>query len=81
MYQIALVSRVRVYAGSVGVIKTPMYGPEPYEAIATLHPIGRAGEISNIVDRLDLERATFVTGETLHIDGGQAAGIESGPSG
>jgi NAD(P)-dependent dehydrogenase (short-subunit alcohol dehydrogenase family) len=73
---------VRAYAGSVGVIKTPMSGPEPYKAIATLHPIGRAGAISNIVDRsLDLERATFVTGETLHIDGGQAAGIESGPSG
>ena len=33
------------------------------------------GEISDVVDGiLYLERATFVTGETLHIDGGQAAG-------
>ena len=66
---------VRVNAVSLGVIKTPMYGPESYEAIAALHPIGRAGEISDVVDGiLYLESATFVTGETLHIDGGQAAG-------
>jgi NAD(P)-dependent dehydrogenase (short-subunit alcohol dehydrogenase family) len=66
---------VRVNAVSLGVIKTPMHGPESYEAMAALHPIGRAGEISDVVDGiLYLERATFVTGETLHIDGGQAAG-------
>jgi NAD(P)-dependent dehydrogenase (short-subunit alcohol dehydrogenase family) len=66
---------VRVNAVSLGVIKTPMHGPESYEAIAALHPIGRAGEISDVVDGiLYLERAAFVTGETLHIDGGQAAG-------
>jgi NAD(P)-dependent dehydrogenase (short-subunit alcohol dehydrogenase family) len=66
---------IRVNAVSLGVIKTPMYGPESYEAIAALHPMGRAGEISDVVDGiLYLERATFVTGETLHIDGGQAAG-------
>ena len=66
---------IRVNAVSLGVIKTPMYGPESYEAIAALHPIGRAGEISDVVDGiLYLERAPFVTGETLHIDGGQAAG-------
>ena len=40
-----------------------------------LHPLGRLGEIGDIVDGiLYLERATFVTGEILHIDGGQAAG-------
>jgi NAD(P)-dependent dehydrogenase (short-subunit alcohol dehydrogenase family) len=66
---------IRVNAVSLGVIKTPKYGPESYEAVAALHPIGRAGEISDVVDGiLYLERATFVTGETLHIDGGQAAG-------
>ena len=38
-------------------------------------PVGRLGEISDVVDGiLYLERATFVTGEILHIDGGQAAG-------
>jgi NAD(P)-dependent dehydrogenase (short-subunit alcohol dehydrogenase family) len=66
---------VRVNAVSLGVIKTPVYGPESYEGIAALHPIGRAGEISDVVDGiLYLERAPFVTGEILHIDGGQAAG-------
>jgi NAD(P)-dependent dehydrogenase (short-subunit alcohol dehydrogenase family) len=66
---------VRVNAVSLGVIKTPMHGPESYDATAALHPIGRAGAISDVVDGiLYLERAPFVTGETLHIDGGQAAG-------
>jgi NAD(P)-dependent dehydrogenase (short-subunit alcohol dehydrogenase family) len=46
-----------------------------YEGMAALHPIGRIGEISDVVDGiLYLEQAGSVTGETLHIDGGQAAG-------
>jgi NAD(P)-dependent dehydrogenase (short-subunit alcohol dehydrogenase family) len=66
---------MRVNAVSLGIIKTPEYGPEAYEEIAELHPIGRAGEISDVVDGiLYLERAPFVTGEILHIDGGMAAG-------
>jgi NAD(P)-dependent dehydrogenase (short-subunit alcohol dehydrogenase family) len=66
---------VRVNAVSLGVIKTPMHDPSEYDAIAARHPLGRAGEIADVVDGiLYLERATFVTGETLHIDGGQAAG-------
>jgi NAD(P)-dependent dehydrogenase (short-subunit alcohol dehydrogenase family) len=66
---------VRVNAVSPGVIKSPMQDPASYEGMAGLHPVGRMGEISDIVDGiLYLEQATFVTGETLHIDGGQAAG-------
>lgn len=66
---------VRVNAVSLGVIKTPMHDPASYDGLAAVHPLGRAGEISDVVDGvLYLERATFVTGETLHIDGGQAAG-------
>jgi NAD(P)-dependent dehydrogenase (short-subunit alcohol dehydrogenase family) len=66
---------VRVNAVSLGVIKTPMHDPSEYDAMAAVHPLGRAGEIDDVVDGiLYLERATFVTGETLHIDGGQAAG-------
>ena len=43
--------------------------------MAALHPLGRIGEIGDVADGiLYLERATFVTGETVHIDGGQAAG-------
>jgi NAD(P)-dependent dehydrogenase (short-subunit alcohol dehydrogenase family) len=43
--------------------------------MAALHPLGRAGEIADVVGAiLYLEGAAFVTGETLHVDGGQAAG-------
>ena len=66
---------VRVNAVAPGVIETPVHDPTSYEGMAELHPLGRIGEISDIVHGiLYLERATFVTGETLHIDGGQAAG-------
>ena len=66
---------VRVNAVSLGVIKTPMYDEDAYAAIAALHPIGRAGDVADVVRGLMyLESATFVTGETLHIDGGQSAG-------
>jgi NAD(P)-dependent dehydrogenase (short-subunit alcohol dehydrogenase family) len=66
---------VRVNAVSLGVIKTPIYDESAYAAIDALHPIGRAGEIADVVRGvMYLESATFVTGETLHIDGGQSAG-------
>jgi NAD(P)-dependent dehydrogenase (short-subunit alcohol dehydrogenase family) len=66
---------VRVNAVSLGVIRTPGHDPASYTALAPLHPLGRVGEISDVVDAiLYLERAPFVTGETLHVDGGQAAG-------
>jgi len=66
---------VRVNAVSLGVIKTPAHDPASYGGLDALHPLGRLGEVSDIVDAiLYLERATFVTGETLHVDGGQAAG-------
>jgi len=66
---------VRVNAVALGVIKTPLHDPASYEGMAALHPLGRIGEISDVVDGiLYLERASFVTGEVLHIDGGQAAG-------
>jgi NAD(P)-dependent dehydrogenase (short-subunit alcohol dehydrogenase family) len=66
---------IRVNAVSLGVIKTPLHDPASYEGMAGLQPIGRLGEITDVVDGiLYLEQATFVTGEILHIDGGQAAG-------
>jgi NAD(P)-dependent dehydrogenase (short-subunit alcohol dehydrogenase family) len=66
---------VRVNAVSLGVIKTPDHDPASYDGLEALHPLGRIGEVSDVVDAiLYLERATFVTGETLHVDGGQAAG-------
>lgn len=68
-------SGVRVNAVSPGIIKTPMHAPETHAALSTLHPVGRMGEIRDIVDAvLYLEGAGFVTGEILHVDGGQNAG-------
>jgi NAD(P)-dependent dehydrogenase (short-subunit alcohol dehydrogenase family) len=68
-------SGVRVNAISAGIIKTPMHSPETHPFFASLHPLGRMGEVSEIVDAiLFLETANFITGEILHVDGGQAAG-------
>lgn len=68
-------SGVRVNAVSPGIIKTPMHPPETHAALSTLHPVGRMGEMRDIVDAvLYLESAGFVTGEILHVDGGQNAG-------
>lgn len=66
---------IRVNAVALGVIKSPMYAPEMYAALGPLHPMGRMGEMSDVVDAiLYLESAGFVTGEILHVDGGQSAG-------
>jgi NAD(P)-dependent dehydrogenase (short-subunit alcohol dehydrogenase family) len=66
---------IRVNAVSPGIIKTPMHPPETHAALSGLHPVGRLGEIGDIVQAvLFLENAGFVTGEILHVDGGQAAG-------
>ena len=66
---------IRVNAVSPGVIQTPEHAPEAYEALAGLHPLGRVGQVSDIVDGiLFLESSPFITGEILHIDGGQGAG-------
>lgn len=66
---------IRVNAVAPGVIRTPMHPPESVAALAALHPLGRLGEIQEIVDAvLYLETAPFVTGETLHVDGGAHAG-------
>lgn len=66
---------IRVNAVAPGIIKTPMNPVETHAQLGALHPIGRMGEIADIVDAiLYLESASFVTGETLHVDGGQSAG-------
>ena len=66
---------IRSNAVALGVIRTPMHDPSSYDALAKLHPIGRLGEIDDIVDAvIYLENAPFVTGEILHVDGGQSAG-------
>jgi len=66
---------IRVNAVSPGIIKTPMHAPETYAALAAFHPLNRMGEVADITQAiLYLEDAKFVTGEILHVDGGQIAG-------
>ncbi|MFI9628070.1 SDR family NAD(P)-dependent oxidoreductase [Streptomyces sp. NPDC052042] len=66
---------IRVNTVALGVISTPMHPPETHEALAELQPLGRMGETDDVVQAiLYLENASFVTGEILHVDGGQAAG-------
>jgi NAD(P)-dependent dehydrogenase (short-subunit alcohol dehydrogenase family) len=66
---------VRANAVSPGAIKSPLHPAETHAALSALHPVGHMGEMSDIVDAvMYLERAGFVTGEILHVDGGQSAG-------
>lgn len=66
---------IRSNAVALGVIRTPMHAEEYHETLAALHPVGRMGEVSDIADAVVyLENAPFVTGEVLHVDGGQSAG-------
>ena len=66
---------IRVNTIGTGVIKTPMHSPETHDALKGLNPVGRLGEIKEIVDAvLYLTDATFTTGEILHVDGGSHAG-------
>lgn len=66
---------VRVNAVSPGIIRTPMHPEEYHATYAAMHPLGRMGDIQDIVRGvLYLEDAGFVTGEILHVDGGQSAG-------
>lgn len=66
---------IRVNALALGIIKTPMHPPETHAALSALHPLGRIGEVEEAVQGvLFLEANAFVTGEILHVDGGQSAG-------
>jgi NAD(P)-dependent dehydrogenase (short-subunit alcohol dehydrogenase family) len=74
---------VRVNAVSPGGIETPMFdrftggaGAELHREIAAMHPIGRTGqpeEIAEAVLWLCSDKASFVTGQTLAVDGGWTA--------
>ncbi|MFI1469274.1 SDR family NAD(P)-dependent oxidoreductase [Streptomyces wuyuanensis] len=66
---------IRSNAVSLGTVKTPMHPEKHHGTLAALHPVGRMGEVSDIVGAVVyLENAPFVTGEILHVDGGQSAG-------
>jgi len=67
---------IRVNAVSPGIIQTPVHPPDSYEDLGgRLPPLGRVGQISDVVEAiLFLESSPYITGEILHIDGGQIAG-------
>jgi NAD(P)-dependent dehydrogenase (short-subunit alcohol dehydrogenase family) len=66
---------IRANAVAPGIIQTPMHPPEEYAGLGPQIPLGRVGQISDVVGAvLYLESAPYVTGVTLHIDGGQIAG-------
>ncbi|MCW0054109.1 hypothetical protein OIV36_32085, partial [Burkholderia pseudomallei] len=49
--------------------------PETHAMLSVMHPVGRMGEMSDIVNAiLYLDLAPFLTGEIPHMDGGQSAG-------
>ncbi|MFM0391906.1 SDR family NAD(P)-dependent oxidoreductase [Paraburkholderia phytofirmans] len=66
---------IRVNAVAPGIIKTPMHPAQYHDTLDALHPLGRMGETSDITNAiLFLDSAPFITGEILHVDGGQSAG-------
>ena len=68
-------SGIRVNAVSPGIIQTRMH-PGSYDGLGDrLPPLGHVGQVSDVVDAiLFLEASPYITGEILHIDGGQIAG-------
>jgi NAD(P)-dependent dehydrogenase (short-subunit alcohol dehydrogenase family) len=66
---------IRVNAVSPGIIQTPLHAPDSYAGLGDRVPLGRVGQISDVIDGiLFLESSPYITGELLHIDGGQIAG-------
>ena len=73
---------IRVNAVSPGIIQAPLHLAGGLDGLGgRLPPLGRAGQVSDVVDGvLFLESSPYITGEVLHIDGGQLAS-HSGPFG
>jgi NAD(P)-dependent dehydrogenase (short-subunit alcohol dehydrogenase family) len=67
---------IRVNAVSPGIIQTPAHPAESYAGLGDrLPPLGHVGQVRDVVGGiLFLEASPFITGEILHIDGGQIAG-------
>jgi len=68
--------QIRVNAVSPGIIRTPVHPAESYAGLGErLVPLGHVGQVGDVVDAiLFLESSPFVTGEIVHVDGGQIAG-------
>jgi NAD(P)-dependent dehydrogenase (short-subunit alcohol dehydrogenase family) len=73
---------VRANAIAPGWVRTPMgeafLASTSPEALLRINPLGRAAEpdeIARVVEFLALDAPDFLTGETIYVDGGQAAYI------
>jgi len=66
----------RVNAVSPGIIQTPGHPSDSHDCLGgRLPPLVRPGQVSDVVDGvLFLESSPYITGEILHVDGGQIAG-------
>lgn len=66
---------VRVNAVAPGFVDTPMHPQNAHAFLQSLQPIERLASVDEIADAvLYLDKATFVTGELVHVDGGAHAG-------
>ncbi len=67
---------IRVNAVSPGIIQSSMYPPGSFDDLGDrMPPLGRVGTVDDVVGGiLLLEDSPYITGEILHIDGGQIAG-------
>lgn len=73
---------IRVNAVAPGLVRTPLSArllasDAAEQASAALHPLGRVGEPDDVAEAvdwlLDAGRASWVTGQTIRVDGGLAA--------
>jgi NAD(P)-dependent dehydrogenase (short-subunit alcohol dehydrogenase family) len=63
---------IRVNAVAPGLIQTPLQLAPSDEDGSLLPPVGYVGQVSDVVEAvLFLESSPYVTGEILHVDGGQ----------
>lgn len=67
---------IRVNAVAPGVIQTPLITDEQLAQYSALHPAGRVGqpqEVADLITYLASDKAAFITGAIIPIDGGYTA--------
>jgi NAD(P)-dependent dehydrogenase (short-subunit alcohol dehydrogenase family) len=66
---------IRFNAVAPGIVDTPLHRDNPQDFLKTLSPMGTISDSKDIADAVVyLTEARHVTGEVLHVDGGQHTG-------